>query len=167
MPDLIGGDGKLKEKHGAYFSFKHVQHIHFVEEKANEGLLVLRSNVAVIHELRDFYAEVATSLESTLECVITSVFAMAMFRRHLDNTAKDLVMQQARLQMLLQLLTDRRTLVSEPCGNEEISWTILKRQRDSLRSCVSARTLSGHRYSLRKCTHLPSKQDWRPPICVS
>lgn len=106
------GGEKLGSERGARLSFEHLQEIHYVEEKANEGLLVLRSNAAVIQELRDFYVEVASSLSASTECVKPSASAMTEFQRHLDITIKDLAMQQSRLQVLLQLLVDRRALVS-------------------------------------------------------
>jgi hypothetical protein len=106
------GNDKLEDERGAHLSFEHLQEIHYVEERANEGLLVLRSNAAVIQELRDFYAEVASSLPANTECIQPSLSAMAEFQRNLDITIKDLAMQQSRLQVLLQLLVDRRALVS-------------------------------------------------------
>lgn len=106
------GNEKLEDERGARLSFEHLQAIHFVEERANEGLLVLRSNAAVIQELRDFYVEVASSLHADSDCVQPSSVAMFEFQRHVDVTIKDLAMQQSRLQVLLQLLVDRRALVS-------------------------------------------------------
>lgn len=110
------GNEKLEDERGVRLSFEHLQEIHFVEERANEGLLVLRSNAAVIQELRDFYAEVANSLHADTDCVQPSSVAMTEFQRHVDITIKDLAMQQSRLQVLLQLLVDRRALVSGHCG---------------------------------------------------
>jgi hypothetical protein len=112
-PEDCGGNEKPKKEQTPRLSFKHLQDIHYVEEKANEGLLVLRSNATVIQELRDFYAEVAMSLHATPDCIKPSSSAMTTFQRHLDITIKDLAMQQARLQVLLQLLVDRRSLVSQ------------------------------------------------------
>jgi hypothetical protein len=106
------GNEKLEDTRGARLSFEHLQEIHYVEERANEGLLVLRSNAAVIQELRDFYEEAGTSLLANTECIQPTLSAMAEFQRHLDITIKDLAMQQSRLQVLLQLLVDRRALVS-------------------------------------------------------
>jgi len=115
-----GGNEKLEDERGARLSFEQLQEIHYVEEKANEGLLVLRSNAAVIQELRDFYVEVASSLHASDECVQPSVSAMAEFQRHVDITIKDLAMQQSRLQVLLQLLVDRRALVSDYRGTKRV-----------------------------------------------
>ena len=113
------GNEKHEDEKGAHLSFQHLQEIHYVEERANEGLLVLRSNAAVIQELRDFYMEVASSLHANTECVKPSSSAMTEFQRHLDITVKDLAMQQSRLQVLLQLLVDRRALVSGYRGTKE------------------------------------------------
>lgn len=104
--------GALTEQADASdFSFEDLQRVHFVEEKANEALLVLEANAAVIRELCDFYttAENALSAASLDKKPIAS--AIAMFQRHLNVTAKDLAMQQARSRMLLKLLADRKSLV--------------------------------------------------------
>jgi hypothetical protein len=113
------GNEKLEHERGTRLSFEHLQEVHYVEEKANEGLLVLRSNAAVIQELRDFYVEAASWLDASTDCVKPSSSAMADFKRQLDITIKDLAMQQSRLQVLLQLLVDRRALVSGNRGTEE------------------------------------------------
>lgn len=109
--------GALTEQADASeFSFADLQRVHFVEEKANEALLVLEANAAVIRELCTFYttAEDALSAASLDRKPISS--AIAMFQRHLNVTAKDLAMQQARSQMLLKLLADRKSLVSIVSG---------------------------------------------------
>jgi hypothetical protein len=100
----------------AQFKFEDLQHVHFVEEKANEALMVLEANAAVIEELGAFYtnAEDALSALSLDPESVTS--AVAMFQRHLDIMAKDLAMQQARSHMLLKLLADRKSLVRMALG---------------------------------------------------
>jgi hypothetical protein len=95
----------------AQFSFSDLQKVHLVEEKANEALMVLEANAAVIQELCVFYTNAETTLATMPQYTRSIVSAIAMFRRHLDTTAKDLAMQQARSRMLLKLLADRKSLV--------------------------------------------------------
>lgn len=95
----------------AQFSFSDLQKVHFVEEKANEALMVLEANAAVIQELCVFYTNAETAFNTMSQYTRSIVSAIAMFRRHLDTTSKDLAMQQARSRMLLKLLADRKSLV--------------------------------------------------------
>lgn len=107
-------DEKVEESHASHFSFEHLQEVHYVEEKANEAMLVLQANSSVIQELRDFYIEVGDALRNTPGCTQPPPSAIPMFQRQIDITVKDIMMQQARLKMLLRLLMDRRALVSCP-----------------------------------------------------
>ena len=95
----------------AQFSFADLQRVHFVEEKANEALMVLEANAAVIQELCVFYTTAETAFNTMSQYTRSIVSAIAMFRRHLDTTAKELAMQQARTRMLMKLLADRKSLV--------------------------------------------------------
>ena len=103
----------VEQAEDASFSFSDLQKVHYVEEKANEALLVLEANAAVIQELRDIYTTAKDVLKDASPDVGPLVSAVAMFHRHLDVTAKDLRMQQARSRMLLKLLADRKSLVRE------------------------------------------------------
>ncbi|GAB7323066.1 hypothetical protein MBLNU13_g05583t1 [Cladosporium sp. NU13] len=96
----------------AQFSFADLQRVHFVEEKANEALMVLEANAAVIQELCEFYTTAETAFNTMSQYTRSIVSAIAMFRRHLDTTAKDLAMQQARSRMLMKLLADRKSLLA-------------------------------------------------------
>ena len=102
---------KAKDRTESGLSFENLQEVHFVEEKANEGMLVLRANFAVIQDLYAFYAEVNDALIVNPECVKPLPSVIPMFQRHLDITSKELSMQEARLQTLLKLLADRKALV--------------------------------------------------------
>jgi hypothetical protein len=102
-----------KDRTESGLSFEHLQEVHFIEEKANEGLLVLRANFAVIQDLHAFYTEVNDALIANPECIKPSLSAIQTFQRHLDVTSKELTMQEARFQTVLQLLADRRALVRD------------------------------------------------------
>ena len=100
--------GQLYE---AQFSFSDLQKVHMVEEKADEALMVLEANAAVIQELCMFYTNAETTLNTMPRYTRSIVSAIAMFRRHLDTTARDLAMQQARSRLLLKFIAHRKSLV--------------------------------------------------------
>lgn len=102
--------GALTEKaNGSGSSFEDLQKVHFVEERANEALLGLQANASVMHELRGFYTDAEGVLNNVSNKSLSP--AISMFKRLLDATTKDLTMQQARVEMLLKLLADRKSLV--------------------------------------------------------
>lgn len=94
------------------FSFDDLQDVHFVEEKANEALLVVRGNITVMQDLRTFYSEAVEAMAVAPKCNKPSLSAVCEFNRYVRITIKELTTQEARLQMLLRLLADRRALVS-------------------------------------------------------
>lgn len=104
----------IEQAEDAPVSFLDLQKVHYVEERANEALLVLEANATVIEELRDFYTNAKDALKDMSLDENSLVSAVAKFQRHLDVTAKDLAMQQARSRMLLKLLADRKSLVCQP-----------------------------------------------------
>ncbi|KAL9131378.1 MAG: hypothetical protein Q9175_006779 [Cornicularia normoerica] len=93
------------------FSFSDLQRIHFIQEKANETLLVLKLNVEVLTELRQHYRSICESVgwprELTLKCK-SKVFR---FEKRVIAVENDLRMQQSRSETLLRLLADRKSLL--------------------------------------------------------
>lgn len=92
------------------FSFADLQHVHFIEEKANEALLVLRSNANTLAELKHDYSDILetdTFEGDTDHCKQT----YKRFVKAISCVENDLYVQQSRAEMLLRLLADRRSLV--------------------------------------------------------
>lgn len=110
-----GGNGKPRSR----FSFRHLQEVHFMEEKANEALLVLRGNMSVIKELCALYTSVAGVLTTEPECAKLSPSALGDFQRYINITITELTTQESRLQMLLQILADRKVLVKHTSWNRQ------------------------------------------------
>lgn len=115
----------VEQAEDAPFSFADLQKVHYVEEKANEALLVLEANAAVIQELREFYTNAKGALKDAPLDASTVVSAVGKFHSHLDVTAKDLKMQQARSRMLLKLLSDRKSLVRTKQVPDSRTWLII------------------------------------------
>nr|OQO20387.1 hypothetical protein B0A51_13271 [Rachicladosporium sp. CCFEE 5018] len=83
------------------FSFEHLQEVHFVEEKANEALLIIQANMSVLRDLSAFYSDTVKTIRAISD---TKIFDVREFERSIAVAVKDLAMQQSRLEMLLRLL---------------------------------------------------------------
>ena len=94
------------------FSFEHVQEVYFVEEKANEALLVLRSNLNVLTDLLASYDEIYEVIQDSPSGSGEMRSLLREFRKRVEAVQKDNAIHQSRLEVLLRLLGDRKTLVS-------------------------------------------------------
>ena len=95
------------------FSFGDLQRIQFIQEKVNDALLVIKANIDVLTELRQYYHSICESdgwpRELTLKCE-RDVFR---FEKRVVAVENDLRMQQSRSETLLRLLADRKSLVCD------------------------------------------------------
>ncbi|KAF2139611.1 uncharacterized protein K452DRAFT_275029 [Aplosporella prunicola CBS 121167] len=95
----------------ADFSFSDLQRIHFLEEKANETVLVIESNLNVFYELVQFYQSIVDSEEFPGELRLCCKDDMERFISKAKNIENDLRMQQSRAKSLLRMLADRKSLL--------------------------------------------------------
>ncbi len=94
------------------FSFSDLQRVQFIEDKANEVLLVLESNMNVLADLKVHYQSIMRSEHFSEELRQECTRDMIRFENRISSITKDLKMQQSRTQTLLRLLADRKNLVS-------------------------------------------------------
>jgi hypothetical protein len=106
--------GKAENEVERSFTFSDLQRIQYIEEKAQEALLVLNSNTEVLEELRQYYRNVVKHDDFPSSLRIDCQDALSRFDRCVLVVKKDLQMLQARTQNLLQLLANRKNLVSLP-----------------------------------------------------
>jgi len=92
------------------FSFSDLQHIQFIEEKANETLLVLKVNANVLMVLKQHYRTFFDSDDCPDALKTNCKLDVSRFERRVESVVNDLHMQQSRLETLLRLLADRKTL---------------------------------------------------------
>lgn len=102
-----------KQNEGAQegHSFSDLQKIEFIAEKAEETLLVLKSNSGVLGELKEHYIYAANHPEFSGELKAECQADLARFERCVSGVEKDLRMLQARTETLLSLLANRKSLV--------------------------------------------------------
>jgi hypothetical protein len=93
------------------FSFGDLQRIQFIEEQANETLLVLKTNTNVLTELQQFYWSFIQSDDCPRDIKQDCRDGFARFESRIASVKHDLQMQQSRVETLLRLLADRKTLV--------------------------------------------------------
>lgn len=93
------------------FSFGDLQRIQFIEEQANEALFVLKTNRNVMTELRECYSSVMQSEDCPQDIKQHCKDRFARFESRIASTQHDLRMQHSRVETLLRLLADRKTLV--------------------------------------------------------
>ena len=94
------------------YAFKDLQQLQFDEEKANEALLILRMNANILLELNEYYQSLSSSEDFPGDLRKNCKGDVTRFQRHVAGVISDLRMQQSRIEMLLQLAADRKSLVS-------------------------------------------------------
>ena len=112
LPPTISNDAD--ESTGAAFTFSDLKRIQYIEEKAQDSLLVLRLNVEVLEELRQHYVYATGHAEFPKEIKRECEADLARFDRCVRGVEKDLRMMQSRTETLLHLLTNRSSLVRIP-----------------------------------------------------
>ncbi|KAH0539072.1 hypothetical protein FGG08_004370 [Glutinoglossum americanum] len=92
------------------FSFSQLQRVQFIEDKANETLLVLKANVSVLSELKHCYRSLFDSGDCSKELAVRCKAGLTRFESRITSVENDLWMQQSRVETLLRLLADRKSL---------------------------------------------------------
>ena len=112
FPELpIGSADQPQAGSQPEFSFSDLQRIQFIEEKANETLLVLKANITVLTELRQHYRSLLESENWPPELGLECKCEIDRFEKRVSHIENDLRMQQSRTETLLRLLADRKSLV--------------------------------------------------------
>ena len=121
LPPGFTADGSLSPKPEAMpfenygqqqFSFSDLQKTQDIEEKANETALVLRLNLNVISQLRKYYRALIQSQDFPEALAQKCSGETARFEIQVDGITDDMELQILRVEALLQVLAERKTLVS-------------------------------------------------------
>jgi hypothetical protein len=94
------------------FTFHDLQQVQSIEEKTNEVLLVLDSNIHVMAELKEYYDSVVTS-EEWPETLANGGRDFARFSKRISSIITELRMHRSRTETLLRLLSERKNLVCQ------------------------------------------------------
>ena len=126
LPPGFTVDGSQSPKHKAMpyenygqqqFTFSDLQKTQDIEEKANETALVLRLNLNVIVQLRNYYRSIIQSQDFPKALAQNCNGDMSRFELRVDGITGDMELQILRVEALIQLLTERKTLVSIPTSS--------------------------------------------------
>ena len=101
------------------FSFSKLRKVHQVAEKANEAVLVLRQNIIVLTQLRQYYRSISRRKDFPRDLAKSCKDAIDEFELRMDGVENDLQTQILRLETLLRLLEDRKTLVRHTIQSTE------------------------------------------------
>jgi hypothetical protein len=110
LPPTFSEDGYEKPQES--FTFSDLQRLQYIEDRAQEALLVLRLNTEVLGELRQHYQYAAGHAEFPAELHSQCDTDLARFEKCVLSVEKDLRMLQSRTDTLLCLLANRKNLVS-------------------------------------------------------
>jgi hypothetical protein len=108
-PEMIEQDSGERQEN---FSFRDLQRIQHIEEKAQETHLVLGFNIQVLADLREHYKIVVEDVNFPKYLRRECEGDLSRFDRCVLGVKKDLHMLQSRTQNLLDRLANRKNLVS-------------------------------------------------------
>lgn len=94
--------------------FSTLQYVHDLEEKANEIAVVLRLNLKIMSQLRDFYIHLfaASPDHETLKVLKDKCsYELRQFEHRLDQKSSEVDLQIIRVEAFLRKLNDRKALV--------------------------------------------------------
>ena len=94
------------------FSFTDLQRLQNTEEKANAAKLILNNNISVYSDLRNYYKTVSGFQGWPCELSLQSNDDILRFEQDLSSIEKEMHLQLSRIATLLQLIADRKSLVS-------------------------------------------------------
>ena len=95
------------------FSFGKLRKIHYVAEKANDAILVLNQNIIVLAQLRQYYRSLSKRNDFPKDLAESCKDAIDDFELRIDGLENDMQLQILRLETLVRLLEDRKTLVKQ------------------------------------------------------
>ena len=93
------------------FEFADLQRIQTLEETTQEALLVLRLNISVLEELKGHYHYITNHASFPKKMKDACESDINKFEKCISRVEKDLRMQQARAEILLRLVAERKTLL--------------------------------------------------------
>ena len=150
---LASGDNDLKtDEYGQpEFAFSDLQDIHHVDSKANEAALVIKHNRSIISQIQEYYQYV-TNLKGFPKAIADEcVEDIDHFNMRLKGIDMDFKIQLERIEALLRLIADRKTLVCTPSFDTQCILTM-----SSCTAFLTYAILKAIDFSLRSPEPLPS-----------
>jgi len=127
LQDLLDTSPNSKKIKDANVAFPHLSNCQFIAEKCNEVLLHLKLNAQILQQLLEYYQNLRTRRDMPAQLVSDTEDDMLEFNTKISSTLTDFKMQQSRVELLVKLLEDRKTLLlskieqSQMLTNQELS----------------------------------------------
>lgn len=140
-------DPKDEEEHRD-FSFGKLRKVHKIAEDANEALLVLKQNVIVLKQLKRYYGFVSGRKDFPKDLADSCTEALGDFDLRIEGIENDMQTQILRLETMLRLLEDRKTLVKQIKPQKKSK----QLKDDQLHSILDYQNTQTNKYSTRSMT---------------
>ena len=127
------------------FSFGKLRKVHNTAEKTNEAILVLKQNVLILAQLRQYYISLSRRKDFPKDLAKSCKDAVDDFKVRIEGLENDMQSQILRLETLQRLLEDRKTLVTH-IGQSTKSAKLRKYQ---LHSILDYQNTQANRYSTK------------------
>jgi hypothetical protein len=124
---LSTAPSKKRIKEDANVAFPHLKKCQHIAEKCNEVLLVLKLNTQILNQLLDYYKSLRSRRDFPAELKTGTEDDMLEFESKISSAVTDFKIQQSRVETLVQLLGDRKTLLlskmeqSQMLTNQDLS----------------------------------------------
>ena len=132
------------------FSFGRLRKVHKLAEKANEAVLVLKQNIVVLSQLKQYYRSVSRRKDFPKALADSCKDAIDGFELHMDGLEYDMQTQILRLEALLRLLEDRKTLVKQIMQPKQFAKLI----KDQLHSILDYQNTQANKYSTKRMANM-------------
>lgn len=132
------------------FSVGTLQKVQAIEDKANEVLLNLESNIKIVSDIRNHYRVILDSEDCPPELVSGCKSEFAHFQKRIDNIIGDLEIQHTSAKVLLRLVENRESLLSGLLNlrNIEASKELAKKSQYSAKK-MEAMTEAMHQIAVK------------------
>ena len=115
--DQPGLDASSPDDETRDFSFGRLRKVHAIACKVHEAFLVLKQNIVVLSQLQAYYGRISRHKKFPAEVANSSGDAIEDFQSWVKGIENDMQIQILRLETLLKLIEDRKTLVHTPYLN--------------------------------------------------
>lgn len=127
------------------FSFGKLRKVHEVAEKANEAVLVLNQNINILSQLRQYYRSLSKRKDFPKDLANSCEDTIDDFELRVGGLEHDMQMQISRLETLLRLLEDRKTLVKQIMQFQQSA----KLKEDQLHSILEYQNTQTNKYTTK------------------
>ena len=145
LDDPLKQDDVKGEDENRDFSFGKLRKVHKIAEDANEAVLVLKQNILILTQLRQYYISVSRRKGFPKDLGRSCKDAIDDFRLRIEGLENDMQSQVLRLESLLRLLEDRKTLVKQIVQSKESA----ELRKDQLHSILDYQNTQANRYSTK------------------